>query len=88
LGFGWLSRCFALLRLAAFLCTPGSVEVPGYPAFLSVLFLFCKCFSSVLSFNAGATFSSSEAKPSDFGKNAVYEAHESQTAAHRTSKPT
>ena len=34
-----------------------------------------------------AKFSSSEANPSDFRKNAVYEAHEPQTATHRTSKP-
>ena len=40
------------------------------------------------SFVVRAKFSSSEAKPSDFRKNAVYEAHESQTAAHRTPKPT
>jgi hypothetical protein len=42
----------------------------------------------VRSGHTGAKFSSSEAKPSDFGKNAVYEAHESQTGAHRTPKPT
>ena len=45
-------------------------------------------FAIKFGYCTGGEFSSSEAKQSYFRKNAVYEAHEPQTAAHRTPKPT